>query len=158
MHAVLATRRRSRVLLITVVLFLFQLSQRTLPSWNLGFGPSLFSTSRSKVRFKPSSFDWSDARLFFPPHATTPLPRGRPKTFPRVQSPSTPLQETSETQERRAAVKDAFVRSWSAYKAQAWAWDELLPASGGGKNTFGGWAATLVDSLDTLWIMGCVYC
>lgn len=26
--------------------------------------------------------------------------------------------------------------------------------SGGGKNTFGGWGATLVDALDTLWIMG----
>jgi mannosyl-oligosaccharide alpha-1,2-mannosidase len=31
--------------------------------------------------------------------------------------------------------------------------DELTPVSGGGKTTFGGWAATLVDSLDTLWIM-----
>lgn len=32
--------------------------------------------------------------------------------------------------------------------------DELAPLSGGSKNTFGGWGATLVDSLDTLWIMG----
>lgn len=32
--------------------------------------------------------------------------------------------------------------------------DELTPLTGTGKNTFGGWAATLVDSLDTLWIMG----
>jgi mannosyl-oligosaccharide alpha-1,2-mannosidase len=32
--------------------------------------------------------------------------------------------------------------------------DELAPVSGGSKNTFGGWGATLVDSLDTLWIMG----
>ena len=31
--------------------------------------------------------------------------------------------------------------------------DELAPISGGSKNTFGGWSATLVDSLDTLWIM-----
>lgn len=31
--------------------------------------------------------------------------------------------------------------------------DELAPLSATGKNTFGGWAATLVDSLDTLWIM-----
>jgi mannosyl-oligosaccharide alpha-1,2-mannosidase len=31
--------------------------------------------------------------------------------------------------------------------------DELTPLTGTGKNTFGGWAATLVDSLDTLWIM-----
>lgn len=31
---------------------------------------------------------------------------------------------------------------------------ELQPISAAGKDTFGGWAATLVDSLDTLWIMG----
>ncbi|KAM0308617.1 hypothetical protein ACHAPQ_012641, partial [Fusarium lateritium] len=32
--------------------------------------------------------------------------------------------------------------------------DELMPISIKGKDNFGGWAATLVDSLDTLWIMG----
>ncbi|KAM0419174.1 hypothetical protein ACHAPD_002726 [Fusarium lateritium] len=31
--------------------------------------------------------------------------------------------------------------------------DELTPLTAQGKDTFGGWAATLVDSLDTLWIM-----
>lgn len=31
--------------------------------------------------------------------------------------------------------------------------DELKPLSAGSRNTFGGWAATLIDSLDTLWIM-----
>lgn len=32
--------------------------------------------------------------------------------------------------------------------------DEVAPLSGVPKTTFGGWGATLVDSLDTLWIMG----
>ena len=32
--------------------------------------------------------------------------------------------------------------------------DEVTPLSNGHRTTFGGWAATLVDSLDTLWIMG----
>ena len=31
--------------------------------------------------------------------------------------------------------------------------DELAPISGGRKDPFGGWAATLVDALDTLWLM-----
>lgn len=31
--------------------------------------------------------------------------------------------------------------------------DEVAPISGGARTTFGGWAATLVDSLDSLWIM-----
>jgi mannosyl-oligosaccharide alpha-1,2-mannosidase len=57
------------------------------------------------------------------------------------------------TQRRQQAVRAAFVRCWDSYKAHAWLRDELAPVSGGGKTTFGGWAATLVDSLDTLWIM-----
>jgi mannosyl-oligosaccharide alpha-1,2-mannosidase len=36
---------------------------------------------------------------------------------------------------------------------QAWGEDELRPIAGGFKTPFCGWAATLVDSLDTLWIM-----
>lgn len=32
--------------------------------------------------------------------------------------------------------------------------DELSPLDGGSAQAFGGWAATLVDTLDTLWIMG----
>ena len=55
---------------------------------------------------------------------------------------------------RQAAVKATFERSWKAYKEHAWKQDELLPISGGSRTTFGGWGATLVDSLDTLWIMG----
>jgi mannosyl-oligosaccharide alpha-1,2-mannosidase len=55
---------------------------------------------------------------------------------------------------RQAAVKTTFERSWTAYREHAWRQDELLPISGGSKITFGGWGATLVDSLDTLWVMG----
>ncbi|KAF3034851.1 hypothetical protein E8E11_003726 [Didymella keratinophila] len=38
-------------------------------------------------------------------------------------------------------------------KERAWTKVELAPISGGAKGTFGSWGATLVDSLDTLWIM-----
>lgn len=150
----LTKRRRSRVLLLVVGLSLFLFFQG--PS-KLGFGTSLFPTTHHKsLRFKASSVDWADAKLFFPPQFITPLPRAQPKKLPRVQSTSAPLEDSEETQKRRAAVKDVFIRSWRAYKEHAWTWDEVRPVSGGGKNTFGGWAATLVDSLDTLWIMGCV--
>lgn len=56
--------------------------------------------------------------------------------------------------QRRAEVKRAFSHAWEGYKKKAWLHDELLPVSGGHKDPFVGWAATLVDSLDTLWIMG----
>jgi mannosyl-oligosaccharide alpha-1,2-mannosidase len=32
--------------------------------------------------------------------------------------------------------------------------DEVQPISGDANDWYGGWAATLVDSLDTLWVMG----
>jgi mannosyl-oligosaccharide alpha-1,2-mannosidase len=57
------------------------------------------------------------------------------------------------TKARQKAVRNAFIRSWDGYKEHAWLRDELAPVSRGGKTTFGGWAATLVDTLDTLWIM-----
>lgn len=55
---------------------------------------------------------------------------------------------------RKQAVQEVFKRCWRSYKARAWTKDELAPISGGAKDTFGSWGATLVDSLDTLWIMG----
>lgn len=51
-------------------------------------------------------------------------------------------------------MKESFVHSWTGYKEHAWLRDEVAPLSGNYRDTFGGWAATLVDALDTLWIMG----
>jgi mannosyl-oligosaccharide alpha-1,2-mannosidase len=59
-------------------------------------------------------------------------------------------------QDRLTAVKAAFEHSWHGYKTRAWLKDELAPASGGFRTTFSGFGATLIDSLDTLWIMGMV--
>jgi len=50
-------------------------------------------------------------------------------------------------------VKEAFHHAWNGYKNNAWLADEVGPLSGGRNNFFGGWAASLVDALDTLWIM-----
>jgi mannosyl-oligosaccharide alpha-1,2-mannosidase len=55
---------------------------------------------------------------------------------------------------RRERVKDAFRHAWKGYKEHAWLHDEVMPLSGGNKDPFVGWAATLVDGLDTLFIMG----
>jgi len=56
--------------------------------------------------------------------------------------------------ERRGQVEDAFKHAWKGYRDHAWLHDEVMPVSGGQKDPFAGWAATLVDSLDTLYIMG----
>lgn len=55
---------------------------------------------------------------------------------------------------RQKAVKKAFKHAWKGYKQHAWLHDELSPISGDNRQTFAGWAATLVDSLDSLLIMG----
>lgn len=56
--------------------------------------------------------------------------------------------------DRLTAVKTELLHAWSGYKQKAWMQDELRPISGASLNKYCGWAATLVDSLDILWIMG----
>ena len=42
---------------------------------------------------------------------------------------------------------------WDGYRTYAMGKDELLPLSKGGRDNFGGLATTLVDSLDSLWLV-----
>lgn len=56
--------------------------------------------------------------------------------------------------QRREKVKEAMRHAWSSYEKYAWGNDELQPQSKNGVNSFGGLGATLIDSLDTLFIMG----
>ncbi|KAF4635523.1 hypothetical protein G7Y89_g2579 [Cudoniella acicularis] len=56
--------------------------------------------------------------------------------------------------QRQQKVKEAFVHAWEGYKKHAWLKDELKPISGGFEDPFIGWAATLVNSLDALYILG----
>lgn len=55
---------------------------------------------------------------------------------------------------RRAFVKGAMQFAWGGYEAHAFGYDELLPQSGTGSQGWGSQGITLVDSLDTLWLMG----
>jgi len=52
--------------------------------------------------------------------------------------------------EIRAGMQHAF----QAYIRDAWKSDEYKPVSKHGVNTFGGKGLTIIDSLDTLWLMG----
>ncbi|GBG67510.1 hypothetical protein CBR_g643 [Chara braunii] len=66
----------------------------------------------------------------------------------------TQSEEELENERRREAVKDAFLHAWKGYEDYAWGMDELQPVSRSGKNSFGGLGATIVDALDTAYIMG----
>ncbi|CAN0170907.1 unnamed protein product, partial [Ascophyllum nodosum] len=63
-------------------------------------------------------------------------------------------QESDELGRKRAEeVKGAMRHAWSGYEQYAFGADELLPRSKRGKEKWGGMGVTLVDSLDTLWLM-----
>ena len=55
---------------------------------------------------------------------------------------------------RRYHVKKAMQFAWAAYEQYAFGMDEIKPQSMTGSNGWGGFGTTLVDSLDTLWLMG----
>ncbi|KAG0376110.1 hypothetical protein BGX24_008258 [Mortierella sp. AD032] len=59
-----------------------------------------------------------------------------------------------ERETRLKAVRDGFEHAWKGYKTHAWGHDEVLPITGGYKDNFNAWGATMIDSLDTLVIMG----
>ena len=56
--------------------------------------------------------------------------------------------------ERAAAVVDAMRHAWGGYVEYAWGTDELQPVSKTGTKTYGGLAATIIDSMSTLHLMG----
>ena len=101
---------------------------------------------------------WSPLPEHFPlpSGSLTPIPTGKPKSIPRIQHQ---FEDESQTErldrtKKLDEIKSAFQFSWSGYRKNAWMQDELSPVSGRYRNPFCGWAATMVDSLDTLWIMG----
>ncbi|MCJ1404258.1 hypothetical protein MMC11_007483 [Xylographa trunciseda] len=92
-----------------------------------------------------------------PSESVIPIPTGRPSSIPKIQHVFRDESSIAriEREKKLAAVKEAFQHSWAGYKRpQSWLQDELSPVSGNSRNPFCGWAATLVDTLDTLWIMG----
>jgi len=85
-------------------------------------------------------------------------PRGQPQMSPRIQFEFEQQRENFEDknirEKRQAAVKESFIHAWEGYKKNAWMKDEVAPLTGGWRSSFGGWGATMIDSMDTLLIMG----
>ena len=154
----LLNRRRSWVYLAIIFLGIFLLTltnfggHRFLRSHT---GPtSVGPNPEGKDLEDDPTFLWRNIPVRYPVQSMSPLPtntRRLPKVQARFRKESRAQKQTRLA--RRDAVKSTFVRCWEAYKANAWMSDEVAPISGGSRNPFGGWGATLVDSLDTLWIM-----
>jgi mannosyl-oligosaccharide alpha-1,2-mannosidase len=99
--------------------------------------------------------DWANLPFRYPISEPASLPSGISPPLPKIQHDfgRESEKEAEVRLQRRETVKACFSRFWEAYKDRAWMKDELLPISGSGQNNFGGWGATLVDTLDTLFIM-----
>ncbi|KAK4229449.1 endoplasmic reticulum mannosyl-oligosaccharide 1,2-alpha-mannosidase [Podospora fimiseda] len=148
-------RRLARLFLIAIViylviLFLFTAFQETAPpQQQKGDGKE-----QTEIIFKPSSFDWTTIK----PHHPIPPPL---HTFSKPTPLKTKIQHDSFkhyhhstlTHSRQQAIRSAFLKSWNLYTRHAFGADELTPISLQPKQTFGGLSATLIDSLDTLFIL-----
>lgn len=97
---------------------------------------------------------WQKFEEQFPVSSTIQLPTGSPKPFPRIQRATKKLETNGEDTERLAAVRAAAAHAWGGYREKAFGKDEVRPVSGKSNNPFNGWGASLVDALDTLWIIG----
>lgn len=137
------------VLLTLTLFYLWAGRSSANPQRRFRVDPALWQSSDD------AAYAWRNVTVHFPVETIRPLPNSRPRSFPAVQAIfEQPTEEDFNLrEEHRQAVKDVFERCWKSYKMRAWMADELEPVKGGKRNPFGGWAATLVDSLDTLWIM-----
>ncbi|TFY60511.1 hypothetical protein EVJ58_g5099 [Rhodofomes roseus] len=82
-----------------------------------------------------------------------PLPP--PPHAPLRQHPHFPPHGSSRKWGARAdAVRHAFLHAYTGYQEHAGQGDELKPVSEGSVDNFNGWRLTLVDGMDTMWIMG----
>lgn len=101
---------------------------------------------------------WAQVPQRYPAKEIRHLPQSVPKSIPTIQHSFSSSHESKEARKVRTArleaVKGNFTHAWQGYKTHAWGSDEVAPLSGAAQNPFGGWAATLVDALDSLWIMG----
>ncbi|KAF2714743.1 glycoside hydrolase family 47 protein [Pleomassaria siparia CBS 279.74] len=140
--------RRFVVLCISASLLILGFRQLTLRE---RFPPPTIASFRINKPIK-----WKDVPVRYPVKSMAQLPTGVPTPIPKIQHEfgTETAHNKAKRLERLQAVKETFIHSWDGYKNQAWAQDEIMPVSGGYKNDYGGRGATLVDTLDTLIIMG----
>ncbi|KAK8035384.1 mannosyl-oligosaccharide alpha-1-2-mannosidase [Apiospora rasikravindrae] len=146
-------RRVTRLILGAVALWV-------LATWYYAWSPPQTHTPNYGVipdNTVDKGIRWNKPPPNHPVQSLTPLPTELPsRRIPTVQA--TPPKEDEDAKKIRMkrlnAVKESFLHSWNGYKKNAWLKDEVLPLTADYQNPFGGWAATLVDSLDSLWILG----
>lgn len=140
-----------RIIVLCVAAAFVFLAFRQLSAQDVLPSPTFTSSNRIEHSVK-----WKNIPLRYPVTSPVPLPTGKPASIPKIQHEFGIETEHTKAERlhRRAAVKDAFLHTWKGYKKYAWLQDEVTPVTGGFKNSFGQRGASLVDALDTLYIMG----
>ncbi|XP_072244684.1 mannosidase, alpha, class 1B, member 1b isoform X2 [Leuresthes tenuis] len=69
------------------------------------------------------------------------------------ENKDSPANISDDSASRQEAVREAFRHAWKGYKDYAWGHDELRPISKSYSEWFG-LGLTLIDALDTMWILG----
>jgi len=105
------------------------------------------------VRRGPPSL--KDHQEVEPPQVNAPdLPADNPDTGQgQLERPNSGDPYSGPQNEQQVAIVEAFKHAWKAYKKYAWGHDELLPIT----KTYNEWfgiGLTIIDGLDTMYIMG----
>ncbi|KAI0060718.1 seven-hairpin glycosidase [Artomyces pyxidatus] len=138
-HHISSLAHRPLARLVALVIVLIFLSYFFLP----------FSALQSQYTTVPEPFH--DRTSFF----NRPL-NERPQRHGHFRPP--PLKHSHAADKlwagRAEQVKGAFLHAYDAYRENAVGHDEVLPLSNRSIDNFNGWGLTVVESLDTMWLMG----
>jgi mannosyl-oligosaccharide alpha-1,2-mannosidase len=140
---------RWKALVFFGVIFLLFLFSNKSPIGAYHRTPGQPSIAHSFPDYKKVQSEWSNIPQRFSVTSMKTVPTSIPQSIPRIQHD---LRKETATEKqirisRLNAVKGNFTHAWNGYKDHAWLRDEVMPLSGGSQDPFGGWAATLVDSL-----------
>ncbi|KAJ8508704.1 hypothetical protein ONZ45_g9039 [Pleurotus djamor] len=107
----------------------------------------------------PMFFEWGEDLPFRPRFTSHPplqdiLVGNVIGTHPTMGHMPPPLSPSSLWDQRAAQVRDSYVWAYKEYLKYASGHDEILPLSKQFKDNFNGWRVSMIDSMDTMWIMG----
>lgn len=147
------SRWRGSILLAALVLTFFLYFRPPLSlreSYQQGSSKRPTSSSPQKSSDKTNAkFNWKDVPQKYPLTSMKSMPTIAASNIPRIQHNF--KKETADVKRTRLVrlqlIKGNFTHAWRGYKAHAWLRDEVKPISGGSEDPFGGWAASMVDSL-----------
>jgi mannosyl-oligosaccharide alpha-1,2-mannosidase len=159
----MALLRRYGLYSAIAVVLIYMLYSFSFPYEDLHGGSGSYAAKPKPKKPRPQttqdykSFDWAKVPIQNRIESLLPLPTGEPTKLPKIQFDFSKEEDATAKkirEARREDVRKQFLKCWQNYRSYGWMHDELRPISGEVTDHFGGWAATLIDALDTLWIMG----